>query len=132
MKKLLSIVCLVLIVGALSSCTKKYITEVAPAQTYFMTVPASAWVRTTDGKADSVSLKSAQINSYFNTYGATLVYISYYKGVYEQIPEVYDNTAYSYIHYPGNLVLYSQPPGGGTPVQPANDILVKLVLLQSN
>jgi hypothetical protein len=132
MKKFFSIACLVLIVAALSSCTKKYITEATPNQTYFVTVPAANWVQTTDGKSDSVSIKAPAIDNYFNDHGATLVYFSFYKGVYEQIPEVYNNVAYSYIHYPGNLVLYAQPPGGGTPVKPTSDITIKLVLVDSN
>ncbi len=132
MKKLLSITCVVLIVAALSSCRKTYVTNVVPNQTYFVTVSASSWVQTTDGKSDSVSIKAPAIDSYFNTHGATLVYFSFFNNVYEQIPEVYNNVAYSYIHYPGNLVLYAQPPGGGTPVKPTNDITVKLVLVQSN
>src|SRR5471030_1706071 len=126
MKKLLSITCVALIVAALSSCKKTYVTNVVPNQTYFATVSASSWVQTTDGKSDSVSIKAAAIDSYFDKYGATLVYFSFFSGVYEQIPEVYNNVAYSYIHYPGNLVLYAQPPGGGTPVKPTSAITVKL------
>ncbi|MDB5116135.1 MAG: hypothetical protein JWQ79_1627 [Mucilaginibacter sp.] len=131
MKKYLSIACAAIAVAALSSCTKKYVTEGTPNQTYFVSVPATSWAQTADGKADSVSLKASAIDSYFNDNGATLVYFSFFKGVYEQIPEVYNNVSYSYFHYKGNLVLYAQTPGN-TPYKPTDDITVKLVLIPSN
>jgi uncharacterized protein YxeA len=131
MKKYLSIACLVVIVAAFTSCKKTYISQ-TPNQTYFVTVKASSWTQTTDGKSDSVSIKASAIDNYFNDNGATLVYFSFFTGVYEQIPEVYNNVSYSYFHYPGNLVLYSQPATGGTPVKPTSDITVKLVLIPSN
>ncbi|MDB4924667.1 hypothetical protein [Mucilaginibacter sp.] len=131
MKKILSIACVVLIVAALTSCKKTYVTNVTPNSTYLVTIPASSWMQTTDGKSDSVSIKAPAIDNFFNNNGATLVYFSFFKGVYEQIPEVYNNVSYSYFHYTGNLVLYSQPVGGGVPVKPTSDITVKLVLIPS-
>ena len=132
MKKLFPIACAALVVAALSSCTKRYVTEVTPNQTYFFNVKASSWTQTTDGKSDSVSVHAPEIDKFFNDHGATLVYFSFFNGVYEQIPEVYNNVAYSYFHYPGNFVLYAQPPAGGIPVKPTDDIVVKLVLIPSN
>lgn len=131
MKKYLSIICVAIVATALSSCTKKYITE-NNNKTYFATVQPGDWKLTADGKADSVSLHAPEIDSYFNEKGATLVYFSFFKTVYEQIPEVYGNVAYSYFHYPGNLVLYAQLPNGGGPAPQTDPITVKLVLIDSN
>ncbi|MES2376332.1 MAG: hypothetical protein V4553_07130 [Bacteroidota bacterium] len=130
MKKILSIACLALVVAALASCKKTYITN-TPNQTYTVTITPSQWSQTKDGKADSVSIAAPAIDNFFNNNGATLVYFSFFNGVYEQVPEVYNGTSYSYFHYTGNLVLYSQPVAGGTPVKPASDIKVKLVLIPS-
>ena len=132
MKKFFSIACLAIVVAALSSCTKKYISTGSNNQTYLITVKASSWTKTADGKSDSVAIKAPVIDNYFNNNGATLVYFSFFKGVYEQIPEVYNNVSYSYFHAPGTLVLYSQPATGGTPVLPTDDIVVKLVLVNSD
>jgi uncharacterized protein YxeA len=131
MKKILSIACVALVVAALASCKKEYITNVTPNQTYLVTISPSQWTQTKDGKADSVSIKAAAIDNFFNNNGATLVYFSFFNGVYEQIPEVYNGTSYSYFHYTGNLVLYTQPVNGGVPVKPTSDIKVKLVLIPS-
>jgi hypothetical protein len=138
MKKYLSIACVAIAVAALSSCTKKYITEATPNQTW-ITNPAiqtNDWTQTADGKSDSVDRVIPGISQFFNNNGATLVYFSYYPGVYEQIPEVYNSVSYSYFHYTDNkglhLVLYSQPVNGGVPVKPTKPITVKLVLIDSN
>ncbi len=132
MKKILSIACVALVVAALASCKKEYVTNVNPAQTYTTTIAPTDWVQTKDGKSDSVSVKAPAIDSFFNNNGATLVYFSFFSGVYEQVPEVYNGTSYSYFHYTGNLVLYSQPIAGGTPVKPTQPITVKLVLIPSS
>ncbi len=135
MKKILTIACVALVVAALASCKKTYVTNVNPAETFTVNVAASSWTQTTDGKSDSVSLKAPAIDNFFNNNGATLVYFSFFKGVYEQIPEVYNNVSYSYFHYVdnngGHLVLYAQPITGA-PVKPTSDITVKLVLVPSS
>ena len=130
MKKILF---LLVIGGALftASCTKRY-DVVQPNQHYTTTVKPSDWTVTSDGKSDSVSLPAKQIGNYFNQQGAVLVYFSFFEGVYEQIPEVYNNVSYSYYNDAGNLVLYSQDAGGTTPYLPTQDITVKLVLVAAN
>jgi hypothetical protein len=137
MKKILSIACLAIVVAALASCKKEYITNVSqtPNQTWLSKpVVTSDWSQTKDGKADSVSIV-VKPTDFFNTSDATLVYFSFSSGVFEQIPEVYNGTSYSYFHYSDNaglhLVLYAQPVNGGVPVKPALPITVKLVLIPS-
>lgn len=131
MKKLFSILSVVVLaITVLSACTKKYVT---PNRTVFSNpIPQSSWIRTKDGKADSTTIKVPDLDDYTNERGGVLVYLSFFDGVYEQIPEVYDGTSYSYYHYKGNIVLYSQPVGGGTPVKPPAGIIAKIVLIESN
>jgi hypothetical protein len=130
MKKILF---LLVIGGALftASCTKRY-DVVQPNQVLNHTVLSTDWSVTTDGRADSVSIPARQIGNYFNESGATLVYFSFFSGVYEQIPEVYNNVSYSYYNDAGNLVLYSQNAAGTAPYLPTQDINVKLVLVAAN
>ena len=137
MKKILSIACVAIVVATLASCKKTYVTNVVPNQTFNATIAASQWTQTTDGKSDSISIKLPNATQFFlNDSDATLVYFSYFQGVYEQIPEVYNGVSYSYFHYTNNgnlyMVVYAQPIGGGVPVKPTNDILVKLVLIPSD
>lgn len=131
MKRYLSIALLAIVAVAFASCKKTYVTN-TPNEVYNVTIPASSWKRTHDGKADSVSVRADAIDKFFNNNGATLVYFSFFNDVYEQIPYVYDNKSYSYIHYTGNLVLYSQPIGGGTPAGETREVRVKLVLIPAN
>jgi hypothetical protein len=141
MKKLLSIICVALVVAAFSSCKKTYITNVTPNQTFSVTVAASSWVLTTDAKAYAVDLPVTGNYQFFNGTDATIAEISFDTGkekTYEPMPYVYNNVSYSYTHYVGttdgllHVVIYSQPVGGGAVVKPASDIIVKLVLIPSS
>jgi hypothetical protein len=138
MKKFFSIAFVVIAVAALSSCTKKYVTANNNRTLFTDPIAQSKWVRTADGKSDSVTVNLPELDKYFNERGGILVYLSFSDGVngnntYEQIPEVYNGTSYSYYHYKGNIVLYSQPTNGGTPTsKPPAGIVAKIVLIESD
>jgi hypothetical protein len=131
MKKVLSILCLVLVTIAFSSCKKEYVTNVVPNQTILFNVPSSAWTLSTDGKSYYTVISTPEIDSYFNDYGGVLAYFSFTTGVYEQIPEVYNGVSYSYTHNAGSVVLYAQSFDGTTPVIP-QALVFKLLLLPSS
>jgi hypothetical protein len=137
MKKILSIACLALVVAAFASCKKTYVTNVTPNQTYIAPIAASSWTQTKDGKSDSVDVALPSGVQFFSKTDATLVYFSFFAGVYEQVPEVFNGTSYSYFHYTDgqnllHLVTYSQPINGGVPVKPTSTVTIKLVLIPSN
>ena len=129
MKKILSILFIAVVAIGLSSCKKTYITP-NPNQTIFINVPANTWVLSDDGKSYHAVLNTPEIDNYFNDYGGVLVYFSFNQGVYEQVPYVYNNVAYSYTHNEGSVVLYAQTPNGVTPIKP-DALTVKLLLLNS-
>ncbi len=131
MKKLISILCLAMVVAVLPACTKKYITP-NPNKTIVFDVPNSSWVLSTNGKSYYSVIDVPEIDNYFNNYGGVLVYFSFDNGtLYEQIPQVYDGVAYSYTHENGAIVLYAQTPDGVTPIKPASAKL-KLLLIESD
>jgi hypothetical protein len=129
MKKLLSIAFLAIVVMAFASCKKTYVET--RNEVYNVTIPASSWVLSTDGKSYTTDVEADAIDRMFNNSGATLVYFSFFNGVYEQIPEVYNGNSFSYIHYEGGITFTAQAAAGGTtpPVKPIEDIRVKLVLI---
>ena len=129
MKKILSILFVAVIAIGLSSCKKTYITP-NPNQTILFDVPVSSWVLSDDGRSYYALLSTPEIDSYFNDNGGVLVYFSFNKGVYEQVPYTYNNVAYSYTHNQGDVVLYAQTPNGVMPVKPAA-MTVKLLLINS-
>lgn len=131
MKKYLFIALAVMFIATISSCTKKYITP-NTNKTVVYSVKASSWVLSSDGKAYTREISVPELDDAYNDDGAVLVYMAFFDGVYEQIPEVYDGVAYSYYHSKGKVVLYSQTPGGGAPVKPVDDVDVKVVLIDSN
>ena len=130
MKKILSIVCAVVLFTA-SSCTKQYVTP-NPNQTILINVASSTWTTTDGGKTYSSVINTPEIDSYFNDHGGVLVYFSFTNGVYEQIPEVYQGVSYSYTHNKGSLALYAQASDGVGVISRPDDATVKLLLIESN
>ena len=131
-----------LVVAALASCKKTYVTNTTvPNQTFSVTVAVTSWVLTTDTKAYAVDVPVKGNYQFFNGTDVTIAELSFDTGTsaktYEPMPYVYNNVSYSYTHYVGtdgllHIVLYSQPVGGGAVVKPASDIIVKLVLIPSS
>ena len=136
MKKILSIIGCVVVLAA-SSCTKKYITP-NPNLTVFKTINPSDWVLSSDGTSYSVNLDVAEIGSDFNHYGGVLVAISYPQSdnseVYEQLPETYGGTAYSYTYNTGSVAIYAQSPDGTSTAanKPTLPVSVKIILVASS
>jgi hypothetical protein len=134
MKRILSIIGCVIVLAA-SSCTKKYITP-NPNLTVFKTINPSDWTLSSDGTSYSAAKTVDEIGADFNHYGGVIVSISYPNSnpndeVYEQLPEVYGGTSFSYTYNPGSLAIYAQAPNGTTPIKPTDVIDVKIVLVAS-
>jgi hypothetical protein len=132
MKKLLSIVCCAVILLSVSSCTKQYITP-NPNQTVTYNLTSADWQAYSDGKSYFAALDAPLIDGGFAQYGGVVVSISYDGGTtYEQLPEVYNNLAFSYTYNKGNITIYAQTADGTTPIQPTDPIKVKVILVASN
>ncbi|MGZ3872180.1 MAG: hypothetical protein ACXVJD_04650 [Mucilaginibacter sp.] len=134
MKKVLSIIGCVILLAA-SSCTKKYITP-NPNATYFATINPSDWVLSSDGKSYTAPIDIQDLTPDFNHYGGVIVAISYSTSssndeVYEQLPEVYGGTSFSYTYNAGNVAIYAQSPDGATPIKPTDPISAKIILVAS-
>ncbi|MDP9078211.1 MAG: hypothetical protein M3O71_12340 [Bacteroidota bacterium] len=135
MKKFLSIIGCIIVMAAASSCTKKYITP-NPNVTVFKTINPSDWTLSTDGKSYSAQKDVQALDPDFNHYGGVLVSIAYSQPdgseVYEQLPEVFGGTSFSYTYNAGSVAIYAQSADGTTPVQPTNSITAKIILVASN
>lgn len=105
MKKIILLLCLGLFI--FSSCKKEYI-PVNNNQTILFDVPSSNWGTSDGGVTYDISLAVPEITSYFNSTGQVSVYISYGNGVYEQIPEVYNDVSLSFTHNTGDVSVYAQ------------------------
>lgn len=131
MKKILTIVSCVMVLFTISSCTKKYITP-NPNVSEIFTVAPTDWTLYSDGKSYQAPISVSDISTDFANFGGVIVAISYSDGVYEQIPEVYNGTAFSYTYNNGNVTIYAQSSDGNTPVQPTQPINVKVTLIATN
>lgn len=127
MKKIILLLFLGLFV--LSSCKKEYV-PVNNSQTILFDVPSSSW-QTSDGISYDMSLDVPEITSYFNSTGQVSVYISFGNGVFEQIPEVYNDVSLSFTHNVGDVTIYAQDLNHvGMP--PPADATVKVILTDSS
>jgi hypothetical protein len=131
MKKILTILSCVMVLFTISSCTKKYITP-NPNVSEIFTVAPTDWTLYSDGKSYQAPISVSDISTDFANFGGVIVAISYSDGVYEQIPEVYNGTAFSYTYNNGNVTIYAQSSDGNTPVQPTQPINVKVTLIATN
>lgn len=138
MKKSLLFLIAVVFVAAISSCKKTYVTPDSSNTntTVFRTIKANAWVLDQAEGAYKAELSVPQLDQQYNDDGAVLVYISYGSvnnaPVYEQLPEVYQGASFSFYHTDGKVVIFSQTPGGNPATPPNQDVLIKIVLIDSN
>src|SRR5450432_1246063 len=134
MKKILTIIGCVIIL-AVSSCTKQYVSPSTTNVTVYADVASTDWKLSTDNngvKAYAVPITVHEITSDFSSFGGIIVAISYDNGTtYEQLPEVYANLSYSFTYGAGNVTLYAQTADGTTPIQPTLPIKVKIILVDS-
>jgi hypothetical protein len=129
MKALLLAPCLALLIG-LTGCTKKnYYTN--PGVTFQATAAATDW------KLDN-SINTPELNNYAADNYAVVVSISYpdattgqSTGVYETIPEVYQNISYSYTYNAGNISIYAQGADGSVLSASPGAVTVKVAIIPS-
>ncbi len=130
MKKLIFF--LGVLVFFISSCRKEYIpVPTHNNQTILIGVQSGDW-RTSDyGVNYAVSLNVPEITYDFNQRGEVLVYINYGNGIYEQVPEIYNDISYSFTHNTGRITIYAQDLAGVGIVPPEN-ATIKIVLIPSS
>ena len=117
----------ILAVLALSSCEKNY---VIPNQTIFYPLVARDWASSNGGR-NYTAVLDVPTTDYSNDYDATLVYISFAAGEYEQVPEVYNGISYSYVSRSGQIVIEIQSSDGTSVITPPGSMDVKVVLIPS-
>nr|WP_294947238.1 hypothetical protein [uncultured Mucilaginibacter sp.] len=132
MKRILSILCLAIVVLTASSCVKE--NTVAPNNnlTILTSVSTGGWSTLDNGKTWKQAISVPELDSYANDNAGVLVYLSFTNGVYEQIPEVFNGVSYSYIHERGRLTIYAQAYDGNLTTPNPGSGNVKIVLVDSN
>jgi hypothetical protein len=125
MKKLILLLAIAAV--GFSSCKKEYINNTGSTQTLLYDVPSTAWTAYNGGDAYSVSINVPELTNYYSSNGLVSVYISFGNGVYEQLPEVYNDISYSFTHSTGGITIDVQDLAHlGIP--PPTDAVVKVVL----
>jgi hypothetical protein len=116
-----------------SSCTKTVTNKVDQAFSAIYTLNASGWGTTDVGLSYSTSLNVPELDSYMQTNGGVLVYLSFDNGAnYEAIPEVFNGIAYGSIHSVGQVIIDLHAVDGSTINAPGASILAKVVLIDAS
>jgi hypothetical protein len=116
-----------------SSCTKTVTNKVDQAFSAIYTLNASGWGTTDAGLSYSTSLNVPELDSYMQTNGGVLVYLSFDNGAnYEAIPEVFNGIAYGSIHSVGQVIIDLHAVDGSTINAPGAAILAKVVLIDAS
>lgn len=134
MKKLLFFLLIGSALFMASSCTKQY-NQVVPNKTYISDqISTSSWTTSDGGKNYTVDIDmSNELGSADATYNGVLVYLTFDNGqTYEALPEVYNNTSFTYTYSAGVITLYAQSSDGSQVIQAPNPFKAKIVLVASN
>ncbi|RYZ98769.1 MAG: hypothetical protein EOP47_18505 [Sphingobacteriaceae bacterium] len=130
MKKALSLIMFIGIAMVASSCKKEVTQVIQPNQTILIPVNEQEWLL--DDQTYTAEIPLPELDSYEQENAAVLVYISFDDGLnFEQIPEVYDGRAFSFTHSVGFLYIDAQRYNGTTLLENPGDILVKVVIVDS-
>lgn len=134
MKKFLSIICCSIMLLAVSSCTKQYVTTGSNNVTVVTPIPLapSDWTLDAASQSYTASINVPEITPGFVKTGGVIVAISGTDGVYEQVPEVYGGTSFSYTYNQGNVTLFAQSPDGTTAIKPTITLTVKITLVTTD
>ncbi|GGH18697.1 hypothetical protein [Mucilaginibacter phyllosphaerae] len=134
MKKLLSILCLSIVVLTVASCKKETVVAPNTNRTFIFDIAASDWQQTTNQVSYYTNLNEPALDNYLHLNGAVLVYISFDgEKTYEQVPETYEGVAYSFSHQTGSIQVLAQAFDGGLPaINKPGAATIKVVLIDSD
>ncbi|MES2063161.1 MAG: hypothetical protein V4456_14640 [Bacteroidota bacterium] len=126
MKKLLSILCVSIIVLTAASCKKE--TVVAPgAQTIF--TKTTNWTSSDGGRTYTSDVSVPEIDDYFDAHGAVLVYNDLGNGEYEQLPSVFEGITYRFTYTGGHVYIDAQNSDGTGTITIPPRLSLKIVLV---
>jgi len=130
MKKwLYSLLALVLLTAA--SCTKTT-NEIVPNTTIIVDVLSSDWKFDTNTKTYFISITTPEINNNSNQSHGILVAMSRDQTLYEALPEVFNNTSFTYIYQPGTVLIEAQSVNGAAIQLPTTNLRFKITIIPAN
>lgn len=122
---------------AFSTC-KKEVTEVQQvkqAYSKIISIPANAWVLTSDSARLTADIQVPEIDQYMYNNGGVLVYLQFEQGKWEALPETFLGLTYTYTHDPGYVTINIYEAYGGTinpNSLPNGPINAKIVLIDAD
>lgn len=112
---------------SVSSCKKE--TIVSPSSTT-INITANKWVTTNSGGTYTTSIAVPDVNNYYQTNGAVLLYNYLGNNEFEQLPNVYQGITYRFTFSVGYIYIDAQSANGSTTISAPPTLNLKLVLVQ--
>ncbi|WP_143307033.1 hypothetical protein [Chitinophaga vietnamensis] len=114
-----------------TSCTKTT-NEIIPNKTIIVPGNSGDWKYDGNTKSYYISISVPELDNNTNQTDAVVVSMARNGGsLYEALPEVYNNTSFTFIHQPGTVLIEAQGVNGSTIQLPPNNITFKIVLIPS-
>ncbi|MBV8252754.1 MAG: hypothetical protein JO154_09105 [Chitinophaga sp.] len=130
MKKwLYSLLALVLLTAA--SCTKTT-NEIIPNTTIIVDVLPTDWKFDSSTGTYYISITTPEINSSSNQSHGILVAMSRNQTLFEALPEVFNNTSFTYIYQPGTVLIEAQGVNGAAIQLPTTNLRFKITIIPAN
>jgi len=130
MKKYLLLLLCVTAIG-LSSCKKETIAPVTN-RTILVDIFKGDWKLTSDGRSYFKTISVPENDAYFNKSGHIVVAMSFENpNIFEGLPQVYKNIAYTFDAGVGYVNVYFSDPSGATIGAPTFDSTVKITLIDA-
>jgi len=126
MKKILTLICCIVVVAA-TSCKKE--TIIGPGATTVFT-STTGWTFDSGINAYTADIPMPEIDNYYDNHGAVLVYLDYGTGEYEQLPDVFDGVSYRFTYTKGHVYIDAQNSDGSKLATAPSNLKVKIVLIQ--
>lgn len=128
MKRLLTLMIPLMLLMA--ACEKS---QYLPNRTIVTDVRSGNWINNGNGTNYSAAIDLPELDNYLQDRGGILVYASFDDRVtYEQVPQVYDGIAYSYVARRGQVRIDIQGSNGTEHIIPPSFMTVKIVLIDSD
>ncbi|NIG57406.1 hypothetical protein [Chitinophaga sp. Cy-1792] len=131
MKKWLYSLPLVLVLFTASSCTKNY-NDIIPNTTIVVDAAANQWIFDNTTGTYYISIDVGELTTSTTQSDAVVVSMSRNQTLFEALPEVYNNTSFTYIYKAGTVLIEAQGVNGAAIQLPTSSVRFKITIIPAN
>ncbi|MBV7529067.1 hypothetical protein [Chitinophaga sp. sic0106] len=132
MKKwLYPLLMVVVVLFTASGCTKTY-NDIIPSTTILADVAANQWKTDDGGKTYYFLVTTPELTQSTAESDGVVVAMDRGNGVFEALPEVYQNTSFTFLYEPGTVSIEASGVNGAPVTLPTGTITIKITIIPAN